>query len=444
MSDSILKIDELINHYEYLDLLIPDCNGVIRGKRLPVGYAKKVFSQGVLFPASLFAADICGEPCEETQLGFEIGDADYNCPAILETLVPVPWAPKRAQVLLDMLDDDGRSFAVNPREVLKRLLERLASQNILPTVAVELEFYLLSPDCATEPQAPVNPITGAVEKSSQVYYMDDLDAYGDFIDAIQKTCEQQNIFAEAAISECSPGQFEINLTHSDDPLKACDDAILLKRAIKNVARQCGYTATFMAKPYGHFSGSGTHVHTSLYNRKGENIFAQDERHLRWAIAGLQNTMAEAMLMFSPHANSFRRFQPNSYVALNNSWGYNNRTVALRVPVSDDQNKRVEHRIAGADANPYLVVAAVLAGLHKGLMDEKDCTEAISGNAYKQTKATNPNHWQAALAIFEQSQWVSEYFGETFHKVFTAIKHAEINRFNRHVSPLECEWYLQTV
>lgn len=441
-SDDLLA--KLSTDYDYLDLLLPDCNAVIRGKRIPTAAAAKVFSEGAQFPASLFASDISGEPCEETGLGFELGDADYVCPAIPASLTPVPWANRRAQVLLNMHNPDDTPFMVNPREVLRAIIKRLHNDGYFPRIAVELEFYLLHQEFDGEPQAPINPFTGLTEQSCQVYYMDDLDAYGDLLEAIQLTCDSQNIHADATVSECAPGQFEINLTHTDDILKACDDALLLKRAIKHVARKHGFQATFMAKPYPTQSGCGSHVHVSCYDREGNNVFAKQESNLLNAIGGLQQTLAEAMLLFAPHANSYRRFRRDSYVALGNSWGYNNRTVALRIPLSEPENLRIEHRIAGADTNPYLVAAAVLSGLHYGLQNGIAANEPISGNAYLQTKPTNPYHWQQSIDLFSESKWVGDYFGKEFQQVFTHLKLAEIHHFNQTVTPLEYDWYLQTV
>ncbi|WP_317931371.1 glutamine synthetase family protein [Halioxenophilus sp. WMMB6] len=440
--------DDLLNNFqdqfEYLDLLLPDCNGVIRGKRVPSNTAEKIFSEGAMFPASLFASDISGEPCEETGLGFDMGDADYICPAIQASLTPVPWAPGRAQVLLNMQNPDGSPFLANPREVLRNIIHRIQADGYHPCIAVELEFYLLHQEFEGKPKPPINPFTQQPEQSSQVYYMDDLDAYGEFIEAIQNTCDIQNIRADAAVSECAPGQFEINLLHTHDIIKACDDALLLKRAVKHVARQMGYQATFMAKPYFDQSGCGSHVHVSCYDEQGENIFAADEANLHHAIGGMQQTLAQAMLLYAPHANSYRRFRPDSYVALNNSWGYNNRTVALRIPLSKPDSLRIEHRLAGADTNPYLVVAAVLAGMHWGLQQKCNCDEAISGNAYAKSKPSNPYHWQQSINLFSNSSWIKNYFGSEFQKVFSHLKQAEINHFNQTITPLEYDWYLQTI
>jgi glutamine synthetase len=202
--------------------------------------------------------------------------------------------------------------------------------------------------------------------------MEDLYEFDDFINDLIDICAEQNIPSSAALSEYSPGQFEINLHHIDDPVLACDHAVLLKRAVKAAALQNGMAATFMAKPFAGISGSGLHIHVSLLDEDGNNVFAGScsdggfSDTLRHAIGGLGEMMEECMAIFAPNANSYRRFAPNAFVASTPSWGENHRSVALRIPLSSDANKRLEHRVAGADSNPYLVVAAVLAGIHHGI------------------------------------------------------------------------------
>jgi glutamine synthetase len=163
-----------------------------------------------------------------------------------------------------------------------------------------------------------------------------------------------------------------------------------------------------------------------------------------AIGGLQRTLHDAMLLFAPHANSYRRFQAESFVPLNGSWGYNNRTVALRIPAGDIQDRRIEHRVSGADANPYLVTAAILAGIHNGLTEKIACTAPIAGNAYVQTEAEIPRTWHDAQSVFANSAWIRTYFGEDFQHIYSALKAEELRMFEQQITPLEFQWYLRTV
>lgn len=438
---------------EAIDLLIPDSNGLLRGKRINPSALEKAYSSGICLPASIFAADITGNTSEATGLGFEIGDCDLLCRPVPGTLQPVPWTEHpSAQLLMEMFHEDGEPFPGNPRYLLRRIVGQLAELGITMAVAVELEFYLLDNklDSKGYPQAPVNAHTGERDNTTQVYFIDDLDSYQDFIDEVRDATRLQNIPADTAVAEYAPGQFEINLTHRDDPLAACDDAILLKRSIKAIAARHGMQATFMAKPYGQLSGNGLHVHVSLYDRSGNNLLADgaDETQppptLCHAIGGLQRTLHDAMLLFAPHANSYRRFQAESFVPLNGSWGYNNRTVALRIPAGDAHDLRIEHRVSGADANPYLVTAAILAGIHYGLTEKIACDPPIAGNAYAQTEAEIPRTWHDAQTVFAQSRWICDYFGEDFQHIYNALKAEELRIFEQQITPLEFQWYLRTV
>ncbi|MFT3762156.1 MAG: glutamine synthetase family protein [Pseudoxanthomonas sp.] len=441
---------QALDGLEQIDLLLPDMNGLLRGKRVTRDALEKVYADGVCLPMSLIGTDITGNTVEETGLGYDIGDEDRICRPVPGSLRPVPWSPRpAAQLLLAM--EDGRSgpFEANPREVLKRVLDRYASRGLKPVVAVELEFYLFDrlPDADGRPQPPVNPNTGARNRSTQVYYMEDLNDYRDFTDAVAAACAAQRIPADTAVAEYAPGQFEINLKHRDDALAACDDAVYLKRAIKAVAQQQGLQASFMAKPFAEQAGCGLHVHASVLDRDGRNVFAgapdAPAEALKHAIGGLQRSANDCLLLFAPHANSYRRFVLNAFVPLNECWGFNNRTVAMRIPHSDASNTRIEHRIAGADANPYLVVAAVLAGMLHGIEHHFDPGPAVVGNAYEQTASRQP-FWRDAISTFLESEFVREQFGERFRHIHGQQKLKEMRTFYAQVTDLEYEWYLRAV
>ncbi|MEM7020160.1 MAG: glutamine synthetase family protein [Pseudomonadota bacterium] len=436
---------------ESIDLLIADNNGLLRGKRIARSALDKVYKQGICLPFSVFGCNITGETSEQTGLGFTTGDRDTICVPIPGSLQPIPWkGSTHVQLMMTMLDDDGELFPGNARVVLQSMLARLKQQGLTPVIAVELEFFLFDKafDDNGEPCAPTHPLKNERDRDEQVYLMETLDAYEAFIQDVKHYAQLQNVPADTATAECGPGQFEINLLHTDDAVAACDQALMLKRIIKAVAAKHGYLASFMAKPQAESVGSGTHVHISLLDAAGNNVFAspigEPNETLLHALGGLQASMADAMLLFAPHANSWRRFQLDSYVSLNPCWGYNNRTVALRIPTSDENNRRIEHRIAGADANPYLVTAAILAGIHYGLTQKLKPTAPITGNAYDQTEPTNPRQWQHALQLFDESNWIQAYFDSTFIKVFSAIKHDEIRLFEQKITPLEYHWYLNNV
>lgn len=435
---------------ELVDLILPDMNGLLRGKRVTRSALEKVYADGICLPMSLIATDITGNTVEETGLGYDIGDEDRICRPVPGTLRPVPWSPRpMAQLLLAMEDANGSPFEANPREVLKRVLDRYAARGLKPVVAVELEFYLFDrlPDAHGRPQPPINAHTGARNMSTQVYYIEDLNDFHDFIDAVADACRIQGIPADTAVAEYAPGQFEINLKHRDDALLACDDAIYLKRAIKSIAQKQGLQASFMAKPLVEQAGSGLHIHASVLDANGDNIFTCTPDApcdaLRHAIGGLQRSAKDCLLLFAPNANSYRRFVLNAFVPLNEVWGFNNRTVAMRVPHSDEKNTRIEHRIAGADANVYLATAAVLAGMLDGIEHGYDPGAPVVGNAYEQTEIKTP-YWRDSIRDFMASDFIADQFGERFRHIYGQQKLKELHSFYREVTTLEYDWYLRSV
>ncbi|MEA9759164.1 glutamine synthetase family protein [Xanthomonas campestris pv. raphani] len=433
-----------------VDLLLPDTNGVLRGKRVTREALDKIYRDGVCLPMSLIATDITGNTVEETGLGYAIGDADRICRPIAGSLRPVPWAPQpMAQLLLAMHTPDGALFEVAPRAVLQRVVQGFAALGLTPVIAVELEFYLFDAmaDAQGRPQTPRDAYTGERNTSTQVYALQDLDDHRNFTDAVTAACRQQGIPADTAVAEYAPGQFEINLQHRADAVAACDEALLLKRTIKAIAQQQHLLASFMAKPFAGQAGSGLHVHVSLLDAAGHNVLHgtadAPAAALRHAIAGLQRHADASLLLFAPHANSYRRFVPNAFVPLDASWGFNNRTVALRIPHSDAHNTRIEHRIAGADANPYLVAAAVLAAMLDGLQHPGDPTAPVQGNAYAQATFT-PRTWQGAVDAFLRSDFIATQLGTQFQHVFGQQKQRELLDYQALVPDLDYARYLRTV
>ena len=431
-----------------VDALLPDSCGVLRGKKLPIRGLAKLYGEGVGFPGSIYATDITGATVEETGLGLDEGDADRPCRAVPGTLHSVPWAKRpTAQILLSMHEPDGRPFFADPRAVLQRVVDRLAADGLRPVVAIELEFYLIERrrDSQGRPQPPRAPETGRRQDTTQVYGIDELYEFDDVLTAMTDAAREQGIPVDAAVSEYAPGQYEINLHHCDDAVRAADDAVLFKRAVKGVAHRQGMEATFMAKPYADLSGNGLHVHLSLLDGHGANIFAAESPEgtpaLRHAIGGLAATMPEAMALFAQNANAFRRFQAGSYAPHAASWAVNNRSCALRIPAGPASDRRVEHRVAGADGNIYLVLAAVLAGLHHGLERKIDPGPAVEGNAYKTLPATLTSSWYDALARLEASEVLADYLGRDFLAVYLALKRAERERFQATITALEYDWYL---
>ncbi len=434
----------------FVDAFLNDLNTVERGKRIDRAGLGRLFETGLLLPGSMFALDALGGTSEATGLGFDDGDADRPCRPIPGTLVPVPWLREDgvAQLQLSMHEPDGRAFFGDPRHVLAKVLDRFHRLNLTPVVAIEYEFYFVDLQRGPDglPRPPAGPLTGRRDYRTQINSMADLTEYSPLLAAIDAACQAQGVPATTALAEYGPGQYEVNLAHQPDALAACDQALRFKRIVKSVARAHGCEATFLAKPYRDMAGSGLHVHASLLDAGGRNLFACDDpaqcADLRHAIRGLLDTLGEGMAICAPGPNSYRRFRPEAYVPLTPSWSVNNRGSAIRIPVSDAANRRIEHRLAGADANPYLVVAWMLAGIHRGLSRGAEPPPALSGNAYRQSDAEPlPTHWATALERFRASDFAREYLGRPFAQLYAVVKQAELDDFNTYVSPLEIEWYL---
>jgi glutamine synthetase len=437
----------------FFDLLLPDLCGVLRGKRIDRSDLPGIYQRGMFLPGSMFALDVLGSTIQATGLGFDEGDADRACVPIPKTLYPTPWlGPAIAQLQVQMLDYDSGPFYGDPRHVLGAVLDRYAARGWQPVIAVELEFYLVDVErtAAGHAQPPRSRYTGRRETRTQVNSMTDLESVSDILVEIAAASEAQGVPTGAALAECGPNQWEVNLRHVADAREACDQAIRFKRIVKGVAHAKGVEATFMAKPYADAPGSGMHLHVSVLDREGRNVFASDDvlgnDFLRQAAAGLLDTMADGMAIFAPNANSYRRLRPELYVPMNATWGYNNRGVAVRVPVSGPSDRRLEHRVAGADANPYLVAATVLAGMLHGIEKKLAPPDPLVGNAYTQrlTAPRLPAEWPTALTRFGASAFLREYFGERFVALYELARRGEMQDFNARITALDYTWYLEQV
>ena len=435
---------------QFVDLLIADMNGVVRGKRIERTNLPKVFEKGINLPASLFALDITGSTVESTGLGLDIGDADRVCFPITDTLSMEPWQKRpTAQLLMTMHEMEGEPFFADPREVLRQVVQRFDELGLTVCAAFELEFYLIDQENINgRPQPPRSPISGKRPQSVQVYSMDDLDEYADCLQDIIDGARAQGIPADAIVAESAPAQFEVNLNHVADPIKACDYAVLLKRLIKNVAYDHEMDTTFMAKPYPGQAGNGLHVHISLLDKDGRNIFAGEDPEqnaaLRHAIGGVLETLPACMAFLCPNVNSYRRFGSQFFVPNAPSWGLDNRTTALRVPTGTPEAHRIEHRVAGADANPYLLLAGVLAGVHHGLTRQIEPGPVTEGNSYEQHEQSLPNNLRDALRYLDDSSVMAEYIDPKYIDIFIACKEHELEEFEHSISDLEYNWYLHTV
>jgi glutamine synthetase len=425
-----------------------DLNGQPRGKRMPARFAERVLSEGTRFPMSSLNLDIWGEDIEDSPLVYEAGDRDGVLMPTERGFMPMPWLDTPTGLLpIWMFHEDGRPYDGDPRHALHSVIDRYKARGLTPVVAVELEFFLID-DSTNRLQIPPSPRSGKRRIAGEILSLRALDQFDRFFTELYDACEAMDIPADTAISESGLGQFEINLMHQADALRAADDAWLFKMLVKGLARKHGFAASFMAKPYPDYSGSGLHMHFSVLNEAGENVFNDGSdtgsATLRHAVQGCLQSMPGLTLVFAPHANSYDRMVPGSHAPTGIGWAYENRTAALRIPSSGPAARRIEHRVAGGDVNPYLMMAAILGGALMGIEDAQEPPTPITGNAYDADLPQIPGDWETAIAAFERSDAVRRIFARDLISNYLLTKRQEL-RYMRDLSPQErVEIYLDAV
>lgn len=431
----------------WAEVFVTDLNGLQRGKLIPAEMLDKVASGGVRMPVSTLGLDVFGEDVAEAAIAIERGDPDGPLIPAVGAIGPMLWAETPTLQVPCTLWEEGAPCAYDPRAVLAAQVEALAARGLTATVACELEFYLIDP---AEPRPPVAPDGRRLpEDRDQIYELATVRGFATLIEEIVTAARAMGAPAETVIAEFGAGQFELNLRHVPDPLAAADHLMALRRAIRGVARAHGLDATFMPKPYGERSGSGLHIHVSLADSEGRRLFDAGEGPApapaaAEALAGLVETMADAMLIWAPHANSYRRLVPGSYAPMVAAWGLDNRGAALRMPETAGPGARIEHRVAGSDANPYLAVAAVLAGVLHGLEHRLEPPEPATAEAGPDDGRALPLGWREAERRFAASAFVRDRLGAEFARVFAAMKRQERAKMLARVTDVEYDAYLRVL
>ncbi|RUW19312.1 MULTISPECIES: glutamine synthetase family protein [unclassified Mesorhizobium] len=428
---------------EVLEAFVIDVNGVPRGKWIPRERAVEVLVSGIAMPRSVYALDVWGRDAKAAGLANGTGDPDGICRAVPGTLARVDWLRRpTAQVMLSMYNADGEGFFADPRNVLTRVLERFARMQLTPVVATELEFYLIDPvRSALDPVRPPNTREGRWHTGqTQVLSVAELQDFESVFSEISTICRQQNVPADTTLRENGPGQYEINLNHVPDALRAADNAVLLKRIVKGVARKHGLDATFMAKPYGTQAGSGMHVHFSIVDRDGRNIYVGDDgpsAELMHSVGGLLAYMQESVAMLAPHANSYRRLTLSENAPTFASWGLDNRSAAARVITSSKPATRIEARTR------YGFVLILQAAL-VGMKERAQPGGPISGDAHSPDIEPLQRNWHAAVQSFLKSGFVLAAFGSDFRNLYAACKQQELQEFSLRVTDVEYDAYIRIV
>ena len=429
-----------------IEALITDCNGVARGKWIPRSKIISVLENGLKLPKSALGLDVWGRDIPD--LAWATGDNDGYCRIVEGSLLPILTGRgiDQGQLIMTMENDDGTPYRGDPRQILSHILGRFSAQGLKPCVAAELEFSLL-PDPGRD--RPLREALRCRESlGGNLYALDELDVHEDMLNDLREAFEVQGLPYEGIVKEAAPAQFEINMAHSDDVLQLADQIIRMQRGIRMVAARYQLIASFMPKPMDDEAGNGMHVHCSLLDHAGINVFANGKDagsdRLRHAIAGCIALMPDSMLIFAPSYNAYRRFQAGDHAPTFPAWGYDNRTTALRVPAGPPAAKRIEHRVAGADANPYLAIAVVLAGILFGLDNKLKAPRPIAGDAWQQEPSvkTLPTLMGAAIEQFARSEPLRTYLSEEFQILFTKTKQQELDEFQRRVTDFEIESYLR--
>lgn len=434
-----------------IEILLVGMNGDLRGKQIPAEEEKKVWSGTVRLPSSTQSLDIWGDDNDDiTGLSLSVGDPDGQCIPDRRSHVPMPWAPAgSSQVLATMHEFDGSPSFMDPRAILAALLKRYAALGLTPVVATELEFYVVENDwnVTGKPRPPASLTYRGEPNGYQLYDMSAVDALDGYLQTVRAWAKAQGLPADATTAEFGPGQFEINLLHRPDAVAAADDCIYLKRIAEQAARRHGLKSTCMAKPYKDHAGSGLHVHASVIDAAGNNVLdakGGDPVRLKSVCAGMLNTMRDAQLIFAPFANSYRRFQPGSFAPVDLTWGFGHRGTAIRIPDSNGPAARVEHRVAGADANPYLLLTAILGGMLLGLEQDLD-PGPVTEPGREPVNAKRLTHdFLTAVEEFSASPFIADTFGARYQKLYGDTKRKEAITFLQTVSDFDYQTYLPRI
>jgi glutamine synthetase len=410
--------------------------GSARGKVLP---ADKFGTGEMKMPESIFSQTVSGGYIDDPN---NVEDRDMLLVPDATTLRPVPWArDPAASVFLDCYRRDMTRVPTSPRGVLRRVLAKFESSGWIPVVAPEVEFYLLSPH--SDPMKEAEPPEGRLgwtEGARQPYSIDTMNDFDPFINDVYAYCEDQGIRIDTLSQEAGPAQFEINFLHGN-AVELADQVFLFKRTIREAAIEHEMHATFLAKPMSGDAGSALHIHQSVVDKQGDNVFSTPEGEpsdlFYGFLGGLQRYMPDAMLIFAPYVNSYRRFLNPWDSPVNLAWAIDNRTVGLRVPDAAPDDRRIENRVAGSDVNPYLAIAATLACGYLGMMEGLKPTEPITGSAYGSEFKL---HWHiySAIDALRDSNAMRSMLGDEFVTLYCALKHAEFMEFEEIITPWERE------
>ena len=409
-----------------------DLNGIMRGKRIPASQWENTCKSGNALSLALLALDMTCDIWDTPYVSMGNGYPDYHMMPMGEARA-IPWEEGVAFCMARGEGLDHKPVPIDPRNCLVRVLDKAKSMGVTVFTGAELEFYLLD----RETMAPR-------EKDIQVYGLARMAELEYILGPIRRNLEAVGIPIEQSNPEYAPGQVEVNIRYGE-ALETADRVVAFRALVKELANREGLHASFMAKPYIDQSGSGFHVHHSLW-RDGKNLFAKDGGLSPLAmnyLAGLQTYMPEMAMAGSTTPNSYRRRQPNTFCPINTAWGIDNRTVGLRVILGSDSAIRIEKRDGSADCNPYFLLACEIAAGLKGIEAGLQPTAITTGNAYEDADATPvPRNLADALALAKSSAFMKEVYGENLFAIAASQSERELAFFANQVTPVETARYLR--
>ena len=436
-----------MNGPTHIDVGVTDVQGRLRTKRVPAGKRDSLLAGEVRMPHSTLVQDVFGEDADEiTGMGLVDGDPDGFLSVVPGSLSGQPWHARVERCTAELLGPDGSPSPFDPRTRLREAVAALGARGLKAVVATELEFYLLdgSTRRTGRPAVPEALSVAGPPAALQLYDARVLDRIEPVLDTIGAWTDALDVPGETVMAEFGPGQFEINLSHRDDPLRAADEAVLLRRIVDRAAFEHDLVACFMAKPYTEHGGSGMHVHASLLDADGRAVLdtpgacegeaLPPDSALAHAVGGLLETLPAAQLVFAPHANSYRRLRAGDFAPCRTDWGFDHRAAAIRLPATRGPGARIEHRVAGADANPYLVLAAILGGIVHGLERGRGSSGGPLRAGMMPDAPALATEWTRAIERFRASAAMDRIFGDRFVEVFAGVKGREAEAFAREVGP----------
>lgn len=423
------EVQQYLQRYpdtRHVDIYLNDTNGIFRGKRITID-ALASLARGCYFPQSVYAMDRKGKVINHDERSNTEDEPDHLCLPVAGTLRPCAQDPRHhAQLLLMMRNNEGNGFDDDPRYILEKVLEKFHYHGLYPVIAPEIEFYLVDAQKKTQQETGCFHLSLSATNTA-------------FIEELEAMAAAQNMPLAGIVCEAEPGQFELNLRHSRDVVALCENVLALRKLTTVVAEKFGLQANFMAKPFTALAGNGLHFHISLNNIHGENIFATEEGELngmtRLCLAGLLQLMPASLAIMAPGVNGFRRLRKRLDKPIFNAWGFNKRSAALRIPCSGEKDRRIEYRLAGADANPYLVMATILTGMLYGLeqVNDAELTEILN------TAPVLPLFQQDALNVFAQCDYLNESLGAEFSRHWIQSRLAELSDFEGIVTAEEAHF-----